>query len=59
MSQFPKNRPQDPMFDLAGFTFESLEHGGTEPDSMPIVIRVTDREGRSAIYAAIAERPLV
>ena len=56
MSQFPRNRPQDPLFDLAGFTFESLEHGGTEPDCMPIAIRVTDAEGRSAIFVALAER---
>jgi hypothetical protein len=43
-------RPQDRTLDGKGLTFETLEHGGAEPDTMPNAIRVTDQEGRKAIY---------
>jgi len=33
--------------------FETLEHGGEYPDTMPQAIRVTDAEGRSCIYVPI------
>lgn len=35
----PDKRPQDPTLDGAGCTFETLEHGGSEPDSMPHYVR--------------------
>jgi hypothetical protein len=50
----PEKRPQDPYGDGTGLTFETLEHGGEYPDSMPQAIRLTDAEGRSCIYVPIA-----
>jgi hypothetical protein len=46
----PEKRPQDPYGDGTGLVFETLEHGGEYPDSMPQAIRVTDAEGRSCMY---------
>lgn len=46
----PDRRPQDPTLDGRGLRFETLEHGGEYPDTMPQAIRLTDRHGRSAIY---------
>lgn len=46
----PEGRPQDPHLDGRGWRFETLEHGGTEPDTMPQAIRATDPQGRTAIY---------
>jgi hypothetical protein len=34
-------RPQDPHLDGRDLKFETLEHGGAEPDTMPNAIRVT------------------
>ena len=31
----PEKRPQDPHLDGTGLMFETLEHGGDEPDTMP------------------------
>ena len=49
----PEERPQDPHGDGTGLTFETLEHGGEYPDTMPQAIRVTDAEGRSCIYVPV------
>jgi protocatechuate 3,4-dioxygenase beta subunit len=49
----PEKRPQDPCCDGTGLVFETLEHGGEYPDTMPQAIRVTDAEGRSCIYVPI------
>ena len=46
----PEMRPQDPSMDGAGLSFQTLEHGGEEPDTMPQAIRLTDAEGRWCIY---------
>lgn len=46
----PKDRPQDPHLDGRDLKFETLEHGGAEPDTMPNAIRITDPQGRSAVY---------
>jgi hypothetical protein len=43
----PENRPQDPHLDGTGLRFESLDHGGEYPDTMPQAIKLTDAEGRS------------
>jgi hypothetical protein len=43
----PEIRPQDPTHDAAGWTFQTLEHGGEYPDDMPQAIRGTDPQGRS------------
>jgi hypothetical protein len=48
-------RPQDRTLDGRDLTFETLEHGGAEPDTMPNAIRITDREGRSAVYVLKGE----
>jgi len=54
LSQQQSERPQDEGQDGGGWTFETLEHGGSEKDLMPQVIRATDSDGRSAVYCHIA-----
>ena len=51
----PEKRPQDNGQDGAGWTFETLEHGGEYPDAMPQAIRATDAEGRSCLYVPVTE----
>ena len=46
-------RPQDPSLRGDGLTFETLEHGGEYPDTMPQAIKMTDAEGRWCIYVPI------
>jgi len=46
----PDMRPQDPCMDGTGLTFQTLEHGGEEPDTMPQAIKLIDAEGRWCIY---------
>src|SRR5690242_18398842 len=58
VSSEPTARPQDSHGDgrdwkFEGWTFETAEHGGAEPDSMPEAIRATDAEGRWAIYVPL------
>ena len=43
-------RPQDPSLNGDGLRFETLEHGGDEPDTMPQAIKLIDAEGRWCIY---------
>ena len=43
----PEKRPQDPSMNGTGLRFETMEHGGEYPDTMPQAIKVTDAEGRS------------
>ena len=52
----PDKRRQDPHLDGRGLTFETLEHGGEYGDRMPQAIRMTDPEGRSAVYLPIKVR---
>jgi hypothetical protein len=49
----PEKRPQDPHLNGAGLQFETLEHGGEYPDTMPQAVRITDTEGRSCIYVPV------
>ena len=49
----PDNRPQDPYLDGTSLKFETLEHGGEYPDTMPQAIRLTDAEGRACVYVPI------
>ena len=51
----PDKRPQDPSMDGTGISFETLEHGGEYPDTMPQAIKLTDAEGRSCIYVPITQ----
>jgi hypothetical protein len=51
----PDKRPQDPSMDGTGISFETLEHGGEYPDTMPQAIKLTDAEGRSCIYVPITD----
>jgi hypothetical protein len=51
----PEKRPQDPHMDGTGLRFETMEHGGEYPDTMPQAIRVIDAEGRSCIYVPISQ----
>jgi hypothetical protein len=51
----PEQRPQDLNLDGAGLRFETMEHGGEYPDTMPQAIKVTDAEGRSCIYVPISQ----
>jgi len=51
----PEKRPQDPHMDGTGLRFETLEHGGEYPDTMPQAIKLIDAEGRSCIYVPIMQ----
>jgi hypothetical protein len=51
----PERRPQDPDLNGAGLRFETMEHGGEYPDSMPQAIKLIDAEGRSCIYVPITQ----
>jgi hypothetical protein len=46
-------RPQDPKGDGSGLRFETGEHGGDYPDSMPQAVTVTDAKGRWAVYVPL------
>jgi hypothetical protein len=46
----PEKRPQDPHMNGKGLRFETLDHGGEYPDTMPQAVRVTDPQGRSCLY---------
>jgi hypothetical protein len=46
----PDKRPQDPNGNGRGLRFETLDHGGEYPDTMPQAVRVTDLHGRSCLY---------
>jgi hypothetical protein len=48
-------RPQDPHLDRTGLRFETLDHGGEYPDTMPQAVKLIDAEGRSCIYAPITQ----
>jgi len=41
--------------DGTGLRFETMEHGGEYPDTMPQAIRLIDAEGRSCIYVPITQ----
>ena len=45
-----EKRPQDPHLDGTGLRFETLDHGGEYPDTMPQAIKLINAEGRSSIY---------
>ena len=47
--------PQDPHMDSTGLRFETMEHGGEYPDTMPQAIKLIDAEGRSCIYVPIMQ----
>jgi hypothetical protein len=51
----PEKRPQDPSMNGSGLRFETMEHGGEYPDTMPQSIKVTDAEGRSCTYVPITQ----
>ncbi len=51
----PEKRPQDPSLDGTGLRFETMEHGGEYPDTMPQAIKLIDAEGRSCIYVPISQ----
>jgi hypothetical protein len=51
----PERRPQDPHLDGTGLRFETLDHGGEYPDTMPQAIKLIDAEGRSCIYVPITQ----
>jgi hypothetical protein len=46
----PEDRPQDPTLDGSMLDFQTLEHGGEFPDTMPQAIRITDGNGKSCLY---------
>jgi hypothetical protein len=51
----PEKRPQDPHLDGGGLRFETMDHGGEYPDTMPQAIKLIDAEGRSCIYVPITQ----
>jgi hypothetical protein len=42
-----RERPQDPRLNGTGLRFETMEHGGEYPDTMPQANKLIDAEGRS------------
>jgi len=50
-----QKRPQDPSMDGTGLRFETFDHGGEYPDTMPQAIKLTDADGRSCIYVPITQ----
>ena len=50
-----EKRPQDPSMDGTGLRFETMEHGGEYPDTMPQAIKLIDAESRSCIYVPITQ----
>lgn len=46
-------RPQDDHLDGSTLKFETLEHGGEYPDTMPQAVKATDAAGRWCIYVPI------
>jgi hypothetical protein len=40
----PNKHPQDPHMDGTGQRFETMEHGGDYPDTMPQAIKLIDAE---------------
>ena len=51
----PEKRPQDPHRNGMGLRFETMDHGGEYPDTMPQSIKLIDAEGRSCIYVPISQ----
>jgi hypothetical protein len=51
----PDKHPQDPHLDVTGLRFETMEHRGKYPDTMPQAIKLIDAEGRSCIYEPIMQ----
>jgi hypothetical protein len=51
----PDKRPQDPHMGGTGLRFETMEHGGEYPDTMPQAIKLIDAEGRFCIYVPITQ----
>jgi hypothetical protein len=51
----PDKRPQDTHMDGTDLGFETLDHGGEYPDTMPQAIKLIEAEGRSAIYVPIKQ----
>jgi hypothetical protein len=51
----PEKRPQDPHMDGTGLRFETMDHGGEYPDTMPQAIKLTDAVGRSCVYVPITQ----
>jgi hypothetical protein len=47
--------PQDPLLDGTGLRFETLDHGGEYPHTMPQAIKLIDAEGRSCICVLITQ----
>jgi hypothetical protein len=41
--------------DGSGLRFETMDHGGEYPDTMPQAIKLTDARGRSCIYVPITQ----
>jgi len=41
--------------DGSGLRFETMEHGGEYPDTMPQAIKLVDAKGRSCIYVPITQ----
>jgi hypothetical protein len=46
----PDKRPEDPNMDGSGLRFETMEHGGEYPDTIPQAIKLVGAEGRPCIY---------
>jgi hypothetical protein len=53
-----EKRPQDdPERNGKGLNFQTSEHGGKHPDTMPQALKITDRDGRSCTFEPKDELP--
>jgi hypothetical protein len=50
---FAATPDKDPHLDGTGLRFETMEHRGKYPDTIPQAIKLIDAEGRSCIYEPI------
>ena len=53
----PEKRPQDPHLDGTGLRFETMEHGGKYPDTMPQAIK-TNRCSRPLLHLRTVRQPI-
>jgi hypothetical protein len=55
----PNKRPKDPHMDGTGLRFETMDHGGEYPDTVPQAVKLTDAEERCAIHVPIMQNDRV
>jgi len=52
----PEKRPQDPHMEGTGLRFETMEHGGEYPDTMPPILSLEEPRPRGTVLGERADR---